>query len=108
MRNASYALVDALKEILVDLATFYPAGHWGDGGAEVYFSERTKSLFEWQRRHAEPYGPECYGTMVHLMVAARVQERLEQMVVEMVNSLTSLHGGINFHAWKKAWTGKDA
>jgi len=105
MMNASYKLIDNLQTFLVRLASFYPDGHFGESGVQEYFLEATRSRFAWHRAHLEPEGSGTGGTMVGPMASGKVIRDLEEMVVELVRSLTYQLQDFNFTAWRERWRG---
>ena len=105
MMNASYGLVHNLQTYLVGLASFYPRGNFGASGADEYFHEATRSRFEWHRKHLEPDGPGTGGTIVGPIAAGKVVADLEEMVIEMVRSLTQDEDNFNFTVWLERWRG---
>ena len=57
MNDASYDMIDFYQEVLVELATFYPKGHFNNKSPKAYFSEYISSRFLWHRLVLEPNGP---------------------------------------------------
>ena len=105
MMNASYGLVHNLQTYLVGLASFYPRGHFGASGADEYFHEATRSRFKWHHEHLEPDGPGAGGAIVGPIAADNVIADLEDMVVELVRSLTQHLEDFNFTVWLERWHG---
>lgn len=103
MMNASYGLVHNMQTYLVGLASFYPPGHFGASGAEDYFHQITASRFDWHRKHLEPDGPATGGTIIGPIASGQVIADLEEMIVEMVRSLTQDEENFNFTAWIERW-----
>ncbi len=86
--NASYRVIDVLHEVLVSLAAYYPVGHFDHESPRDYISELIASRFRWHRYRHEPDGRARDGTIVQTLVAGSVLADVEQMVIEMVGSLT--------------------
>jgi hypothetical protein len=104
MMQGSYELIDLLVELLVRLASYYPANHFGGKPAAEYFSSLESSRFEWHRAHLEVYAPESSGTIVGPMAAAGVLSDLQDAVVEMVGSLHRRYDEFSFPRWKREWS----
>jgi hypothetical protein len=105
MMNGSYALIHSLHMYLIGLASFYPPEAFGGKNLDTYFGEIIKSRFDWHRAHLEPEGPGMGGTIVGPMAADAVIVDLEEMVLDLVRSLTMDAEGFNFTAWKDRWEG---
>jgi hypothetical protein len=106
MVNASYAVVEVLEGIVVSLARYYPEGHFDRDNPRDYFSELMASRFRWHRYHIETAGQGRGGTIVGPMVVGAVIDDLEQMVVDIVTSLTldwEASTDVEPEQWKKDW-----
>ena len=101
MMQGSYDVIDVLEQILVHLASWYPANHFGDRPAKDYINALTASRFEWHRAHLEPEGPGSRGTMIRPMAAGNVMSDLERTVAEMVSSLTDER--FDYRKWQSRW-----
>jgi hypothetical protein len=100
--DASYRVIDVLQEILVTLASYYPAGHFDGENPRDYISELIATRFRWHRYHYEPHGAGQDGTIVNTLVVGSVLSDAERMVEEMVFSLTLARStdNWNFESWK--------
>lgn len=108
MINASNSVVEVLEDILVSLATYYPVGHFDRENPRDYFSELIASRFRWHRYHIETAGKGRGGTIVGPMVAGAVIGNLEEMVADMVTSLTldwEAPVDLTLERWKDDWAG---
>lgn len=106
MINAGYAVVEVLEDIAVSLATYYPEGHFDRENPRDYFSELIASRFRWHRYRIETAGQGHGGTIVGPMVVGAVIDDLEQMVVDMVTSLTidwEASTDVRLERWKEEW-----
>lgn len=106
MVNAGYAVVEILEDILVSLATYYPEGHFDRENPRDYFSELIASRFRWHRYHIETAGKGRSGTIVGPIVVGAVIDDLEEMVVDMVTSLTldwEASTDTEIERWKREW-----
>ncbi len=106
--NASYAVVDVLQDILASLAAYYPPGHFDRENPRDYISELIAVRFRWHRYRHEPDGHGKNGTIVSTLVAGSVMADVEEMVAQMVGSLTldwpnERPGDFTFEAWKAQW-----
>jgi len=106
MVDASYRVIDLMQEILLSMASYYPAGHFDRENPRDYISELIATRFRWHRYHYEPHGSGKNGTIVNTLVAGSVLADAENMVEEMVCSLT-LAGSPDdfqkFESWKTDW-----
>lgn len=105
MVEANNQVVETLLQILVDLARFYPAGHFDGRRADDYFRDRIQKVAEWHRQCLEPHGPGTGGTIVSVMTGGETISSVERMVEDMVNALTSFRDDFNYHGWRTAWRG---
>jgi len=103
MMNGNYEVVDVMQQVLVNLAAWYPPQHFGNGDPAEYMSTMTASRFEWHRSQLEPGGAGTGGTIVGVMAGGDVISDLEDMVVEMVGSLTTDDDEFQFKSWLQSW-----
>lgn len=101
MHEGNQLLIDALQEMLVDLARFYPDGRFGDAGPEAYFEQRSRTLGRWHWKLLVQSDPP--GTMWGVVAGGEVCSELERLVVQMVSALTWGRSGFNFKAWRDEW-----
>lgn len=104
MVDANNQVIEALKEILIELALFYPEASFGQSNARDYFESTIEDLRRWHRDLVEPEGPGTGGTIVFIMTGGEVISSLEKMIAEMVQGLTSGRDDFNFHAWRSQWS----
>jgi hypothetical protein len=102
VRQASYAYIHALEGILVALASYYPTGHFGKAPHE-YFAELISDRFFWHRAHPEPQGQGTGGRIIHVLAAGGVMNDVEEMVMEMVRSLTDGDSQFDLDEWLQKW-----
>jgi hypothetical protein len=110
MVEASYRVIDVMQDILANLASRCPAGHFDVPDPRDYLSELIATRFRWHRYHLEPDGHGKNGTIVLPLVAASVLADVERMVAELVASLTrdwSATTDYDFRAWKAEWERPD-
>ncbi|MEI9954914.1 MAG: HNH endonuclease signature motif containing protein [Ferruginibacter sp.] len=67
MNQSSYDMIDFYEEVLIELSTFYPKGHFNNQSPKNYFSELIASRFFWHRLIAEPGGVGTGGTIISTM-----------------------------------------
>ncbi len=106
MNQGNSDMVDFYEEVLVELSTFYPKGHFNNKPPQKYFSELISSKFHWQWFILEPGGTGTGGRMVSTMAGGSVMEELKQMVIEIVDSLSityPIEEKINLDKWKNNW-----
>ncbi len=106
VNGGSYDMIDFYEEVLIELSSFYPKGHFGNQLPNEYFNEIISSKFEWYRLALEPDGAGTGGTIVSTMTGGHVMEDLKQMIIDMVNTLTSSYNidkEIDFSQWRSDW-----
>lgn len=104
MVDGNNQVIDALKDILIEFARFYPEATFGQTNAKDYFESTIQDLRRWHRDLVEPDGPGTGGTIVYIMTGGEVISSLEKMIAEMVQALTSGRDDFNFHAWRSQWS----
>ncbi len=106
MADYTYKIIDVMKRIMVNLAIFYPDGHFDNENPGDYFTELIASRFRWHRSHHATEGHRWSGTIVGTMTGASVISDVEQMVADMVGSLVfgeTVEGRFDWDAWRDAW-----
>lgn len=109
MNEGNSDMIDFYQEILTQLATFYPAGHFNGKPPELYFKEYISSRFSWFWLMLEPQGENTGGRYVSTVAGSMVMSDLEQMIHEMVASLMEVYQedhGFLFEEWIKEWDKK--
>ena len=103
MNQATYNIIDVVKEVLVSLANWFPKNHFQDESATEYFNSYISSRFEWHRALAEPQGQGTGGTMVGTIAASGVLNDVETAVEDMVSSLLWGSEGFSLKNWRNDW-----
>jgi len=103
MKRGSYDVIDVLEQILVTLATWYPAGHFGGREPQDYVNAVTASRFTWHRAHLEPNGIGTGSAIIGTMVGGCVMDDLERMVLDVVSSFAMHLDDFDFTHWKQEW-----
>ena len=107
MARGHYDYIETLKSILVKLAGYYSPKHFEDQTPQEFISDIIDCHFRWSYAIFEPDGPGTAGTMVVVLVPARVASEMEMMVEDMVFSLAILGGDLgddfDFAEWRKSW-----
>jgi hypothetical protein len=106
MNQGNYDMVDFYEEVLIELSTFYPKGHFNNLTPKKYFSELISSRFLWHTLVLEPHGVGTGGTIVSTMTGGSVMNDLKHMIVDMVNSLLfpyEIDGQIDLGKWRDEW-----
>jgi hypothetical protein len=103
MNEGNNDIIDVLEQILVTLASWYPAGHFGGNEARDYMNAIIASRFIWHRAHMEPNGVGTGGTIIRTMVGGCVTDDLENMVTDLVSSLALQMEDFRFENWKQQW-----
>lgn len=106
MNQGNYDMIDFYEEVLIELSTFYPKGHFKNQPPKKYFNELISSKFLWHRLVLEPDGVGTGGTIVSTMTGGNVMDDLKRMVVDMVNSLLwpyEIEEKIDVQKWREDW-----
>jgi len=102
----THKIIDVMKRILINLAIFYPDGHFDNENPRDYFTELIASRFRWHRSHYATEGPRWSGTIVGTMTGGSVISDVERMVEDMVGSLLfgeAVEGRFDRDSWRDAW-----
>ncbi|MBF0509122.1 MAG: hypothetical protein HQK57_09385 [Deltaproteobacteria bacterium] len=105
MNSACSDYIDALQGILIALTSYYPEGHFSDKDPHRFFSEQISLRFEWHLSHLEPGGSGTGGTIVSVLCNGAVKADVEEMIEDMVASLTKFGSRFDWFGWKKNWRG---
>jgi hypothetical protein len=106
MVNASYQAIDTLSNALIKLAHYYPDGHFDGEDPRDYFSDIIASRFRWHRYHHSTSGIGNSGTIIGPLAAGDVITDVEEMIEDMVCSLTldwSVRSDPTFERWRSDW-----
>ena len=106
MNQGNYDMIDFYEEVLIELSTFYPKGHFNSKTPNNFFSELISSKFQWHRLVLEPEGAGTGGTIVSTMTGGHVMDDLKNMIVDMVNSLLfpyEIDKQIDLNNWRAEW-----
>ena len=104
--QGSYDLIDFYEEILVEISTFYPKGHFNHIHPKIFFNNLIAEKFLWHRLILEPRGVGTGGTMISVIAAGNVAEDMSNLVVQFVHALTCTYhssGGVEIEGWIEAW-----
>lgn len=104
MVKASYDYVAFLESILLTLASFYPQESFNDDSRK-FFSEQITFRYKWHWSYVNP-GPGSGGSIVNIIVASAMKRELEDMVRDMVMSLT-FGDKFNQQDWLDKWKNID-
>lgn len=106
MNQGNSDLIDFYEEILVELATFYPKGHFNNQSPETYFNELISIKFNWHRLILEPNGEGTGGRMVSTIIGGSLISELKHMIYDMVSSLSFkyvIDEKIDLIKWREDW-----
>lgn len=107
MNQGCYDMIDFYEEILIELSTFYPKGHFNKQTPKSYFNELISSRFLWHRLVLEPDGIGKGGTIVSTLAGGNVMEDLKRLIIDMVSSLLhpyEIDEQINLEKWKNEFS----
>ena len=102
MNGGSYEIIDFCQEILVELSSYYPFGHFGKD-PKKYFNEIISARFMWHRQLHETYGLGKGGTIISTIVASCVLEDADKMVSDMIWVLFDKYS-ITYKDWRLKWS----
>lgn len=106
MNQGNSDMVDFYEEVLIELSTFYPKGHFNNQTPKNYFSELISSKYLWHKLVLEPQGIGTGGTIVSTMTGSNVMTDLKEMIIDMVNALLwpyEIQEQIDFDKWREDW-----
>jgi hypothetical protein len=103
MMESQYSVIDVLRQILVNLADWYPENHFGNTPAQDYFSQYVSARFVWHRAVLEPEGAGRGGTIVGPMAAAAVLSDLQCAVRDIVAAHCLEWPEKDWELWVSAW-----
>jgi hypothetical protein len=106
MNQGNNDMIDFYEEVLIELSTFYPKGHFNNQNPKKYFSEIISSTFLWHRLILEPHGIGTGGTIVSTLTGGNVMYDLKRMVIDMVNSLLwpyEIEEQVDIQKWRDEW-----
>lgn len=109
MNQANYDMIDFYEEILIELSTFYPKGHFKNLPPKEYFNRLISDQFQLHRLILEPDGIGTGGTMVSTITGGIVMTALKGIIVDMVNSLAfpyEIDETLNIEEWRAKWLDK--
>jgi hypothetical protein len=102
MVQGNIDIINFYEEVLVELCSFYPKGHFDNKTPNTYITEIVSSKYLWHRLVLETDGLGTGGTIISTMVGGNVMEDLKAMIAQMAGAL-SFDNGIDFLTWKKKW-----
>ncbi|MBL7814333.1 MAG: HNH endonuclease [Saprospiraceae bacterium] len=108
LKKQAYQMIDFYEEILIELTSFYPKNQFSQGSHKVYINELISSLYRWYYSVTMFNGRETLGTMFPLMVVGKVENDLEEKVIDMVRGLffrydEFLYDKLNEDNWILDW-----
>jgi len=106
MNQGCYDMINFYEEVLIELSSFYPEGHFGKESPKDFFDKIISSRFAWHGHVLEPFGLGNGGTMASTMKCGDVMEDVKKMVVDMVKAIKSfklMRFNLKLKSWKKKW-----
>lgn len=99
----NYDYIDALKGILVTLATYYSPKQFELQSAQEYFLEVISARFKWHYIIAEPQGKGTGGDDINTRCAQAVIADVDGLIAEMVTGLLADDTSFDKQAWLTQW-----
>ena len=103
MTMATSDVIDVVVQILANLCSRYPSGHFDGKDPKQYFSEFVSERYRWHRLLIEPGGVGTGGTIVGPLTSLAVLRNLEQAVEDVVSSQISPEVYVDWQRWLVAW-----
>ena len=106
MNQGNDNMIDFYEEVLIELSTFYPKGHFDNQHPKKYFNKLISAKSLWHRLILESEGIGNGGTIISTLTGRSVMEDLKRMVVDMVNSLLWLYDveeRVALKKWREEW-----
>jgi len=102
-----YDMVDFYEEVLIEISTFYPRGHFNKVHPKIYYNDLIASKFLWHRLILEPGGVGTGGWMISEIAGGNVMNDLMELVIQIVRALIFPYSivGINIEKWEETWRG---
>ena len=99
-------MIDFYEEVLTELGTFYPKGHFNNQNPNDYFNEIVSSKFIHHKLILEPNGIGTGDYLVDVITGSIVWSELKKMVFDIVNALWPIDDKKKSHKlneWKEKW-----
>lgn len=106
MNEGNSDMIDFYRGVLIELASFFPAGHFENQSPHKYFSDLIASRFTWHWLMNEPEGHDTGGRMASVISSGIVMMELQKMVMEMVKALLQVYRHslkLDFGGWNEKW-----
>jgi hypothetical protein len=106
MLKSSYHVIDIFTSAVLTLAQYYPEGHFDGDNPRDYFSDLIAARFRWHRYHHSTFGIGQSGTIVGPLAASDVITDLEEIIEDLVFSLTvdwESKTDSAFQNWRSDW-----
>ncbi|WP_417367335.1 HNH endonuclease signature motif containing protein [Flavobacterium beibuense] len=106
MIKGSLLIISFLEEVLIELSTFFPKGHFNNLHPKIYFNNILAEKYMWHRLLLEPEGAGTGGSIVPVLLGGKIMDVLNELVVNMVESLSFpylMEGDLNIKEWIESW-----
>jgi hypothetical protein len=103
MREGNYNVIEFLMNAWMKLSEFYPSTNFGNITSEEYIEDYTKKRFDYHWAKHTPNGEFNGGTMVYVIIGGDVVSDLENLVDDLVSTLSLYNDNIDFNNWSKKW-----
>lgn len=101
MVQVNARIADAVEQMWLYLAKWFPPGHFGKDHAQYISDYRgERAVFHWSTAHV---GEGPHGTMMRVIVAAEIVASLEDFVKETVFALTRFDFDFDGTRWVTRW-----
>ncbi len=101
MREGNYTVIEFLMNTWMKLSEFYPLTNFGNITSEKYIEDYTKQRFDYHWAKHTPNGEFKGGTIIYIMVGGNVISDLENLVDDLVSTLSLYNENINLNNWSK-------
>lgn len=104
MVNATYDVIEVVKEMWLRLSRAFPQNHFGGNPAGKFLEDYMDQHYTLQYALAEPSGRGTGGTIVRVQVAGGILSDLEEMTVETVSAIRGLGDHVDsWNTWLDRW-----
>ena len=104
MVNATYDIIEVVKEIWLRLSRAFPERHFGGKSAGKFLEDYMDQHYTLRYALAEPYGRGTGGTIVRVQVAGGILSDLEKMTVVTVRAICGLGDHVDsWNTWLERW-----
>ena len=103
MREGNHDVISFLEGVWLKLSEFYPSNNFEGKDSKIYIKEYIQNRFDYHCSKHTPGGEFKGGTMVHVMIGGDVISDLNDLIVDLVVTISLYNDSFDFKNWKKRW-----